>query len=532
MEQFLAVLPERFRRELRHLPYSLDDLVEIVADLGRQPQARYHEHVCDLGSQVVSYGDLQAVVSHLGQFGKDNRAGLAATLHRISAIRNRSGKIVGLTARVGRAVYGVVDVIRDVISQGRSVLLLGCPGVGKTTVLRESARVLADEFHKRVVVVDTSNEIAGDADIPHTGIGRARRLQVPEPSLQHAVMIEAVENHMPEVVVIDEIGTEAETYAARTIAERGVRLIATAHGSKLENLLMNPTLCDLVGGIESVTLSDEEAKRRRSRKAVLERKALPTFDVIVEIRDRFTFAVHQDVASVVDACLRGRTPEPEVRVRDRDGVVHVTLPRVLPEVVDEPSHDSAFAAAADWEADSMGSEDYALAPPPPGSLVKEGARIFPYAISRNRLQMAIDTVGAPAVVAQSWSEGDFVLTLRGKDKKQSLVFDRIRARRIPVHLIRANTTAQIQAFLEQYFNTPQATPGQLAMREAQSAVEQVKKCGLPQNLAPQELKLRRMQHKLVENAGLAARSCGVEPSRYVRVFLQSEASVDQESEHY
>jgi len=241
----------------------------------------------------------------VGAFGKDNRAGIERTLHRISAIRNRQGEVIGLTCRVGRAVFGTVDIVRDVIEQGKSILLLGRPGVGKTTLLREAARVLADEFKKRVVIVDTSNEIAGDGDIPHPGIGGARRMQVAVPDLQHAVMIEAVENHMPEVIVIDEIGTEAEALAARTIAERGVQLIATAHGNTLDNLLQNPTLADLTGGIQAVTLSDEEARRRGTQKTVLERKAPPTFDVIIEIQNKDRLAVHHDVASVVDRFLRG-----------------------------------------------------------------------------------------------------------------------------------------------------------------------------------------------------------------------------------
>ena len=273
----------------------------------------------ELGAEPLDRQALAHIVERVGAFGPDNRAGIERTLHRISALRNRRGAIVGLTCRVGRAVVGTVDIVRDVIETGRSTLLLGRPGVGKTTLLREAARVLADELGKRVVVVDTSNEIAGDGDIPHPGIGRARRLQVPAPAEQHATMIEAVENHMPEVIVIDEIGTEAEALAARTIAERGVQLIATAHGNALENLLANPTLCDLVGGIQAVTLSDEEARRRGTQKTVLERKAPPTFDVLVEIHDQDRFAVHRDVAEVVDRALRGLAPRPEIRLRDGDG---------------------------------------------------------------------------------------------------------------------------------------------------------------------------------------------------------------------
>ena len=268
----------------------------------------------------IAEADIAFVVEHIGTFGDDNRAGIERTLHRISAIRNRNGKIVGLTCRVGRAVYGTIEIITDFVETGKSILIMGRPGIGKTTMLREAARVLADDLGKRVVVVDTSNEIAGDGDIPHPAIGKARRMQVRTPSMQHEVMIEAVENHMPQVIVIDEIGTELEAQAARTIAERGVQLIGTAHGNNLDNLMLNPTLSDLIGGIQSVTLGDEEARRRRTQKSVLERKAPPTFDVIVEIQDRERVAVHSDVAETVDALLRGDAVAPELRWRDEEGV--------------------------------------------------------------------------------------------------------------------------------------------------------------------------------------------------------------------
>ena len=290
-------------------------------DLGRRPEARFGgggEEV--LLDREVTEEDIQYVIDHIGSFGEDNRAGIERTLHRISAIRNRSGKIVGLTARIGRAVFGTIEIIKDLVESGKSVLIMGRPGIGKTTMLREAARVLADELDKRVVVVDTSNEIAGDGDIPHPGIGRARRMQVRTPAQQHAVMIEAVENHMPQVIVIDEIGTELEAAAARTIAERGVQLIGTAHGNNLDNLMLNPTLSDLIGGIQSVTLGDEEARRRRSQKSVLERKAPPTFDVVVEIQSRDRVTVHPDVAETVDAMLRGDPIAPELRWRDEGGV--------------------------------------------------------------------------------------------------------------------------------------------------------------------------------------------------------------------
>jgi stage III sporulation protein AA len=321
LSQLLDIFPLPIRQALVRLP-NFEDIIEVVLDLGRPPEARFENDYVYLSDIPVTHEDIAHVSSRISTFGADNRAGIEQTLHRISAIRNRTGKIIGLTCRVGRAVYGTIDIILDVLRGGQSICLLGRPGVGKTTMLRECARILSEE-RKRVVIVDTSNEIAGDSDVPHPGIGMARRMQVPDPALQHATMIEAVENHMPQVIVIDEIGTEAEAAAARTIAERGVTLIGTAHGQTLENLLMNPTLSDLVGGITAVTLSDEEARRRGTRKTVLERKAPPTFDVVVEILDRGRLAIHKNVGEVLDALLRGYQPQPEIRQRTASGDVAI-----------------------------------------------------------------------------------------------------------------------------------------------------------------------------------------------------------------
>jgi stage III sporulation protein SpoIIIAA len=321
----LAVLPVAVRQALAP-PEARDSLLEVVLDLGRVPEARYPGRAVALATQPVQRADLAAVVNQLGAFGGDNRAGIERTLHRISAIRNRAGEVVGLTCRVGRAVFGTVVMVRDLLDSGHSLLLMGRPGVGKTTALREIARVLADELNKRVIVIDTSNEIAGDGDIPHPAIGRARRMQVSRPELQHQVMIEAVENHMPEVIVIDEIGTELEAQAARTIAERGVILVATAHGNELANLIKNPTLADLVGGIQSVTLGDEEARRRRTQKTVLERAAEPTFPLAVEMHARDRWLVHTDVARTVDALLRGQSVRAQVRELGADGQVRLQRP--------------------------------------------------------------------------------------------------------------------------------------------------------------------------------------------------------------
>ena len=319
LDALLTSLPPEIVDAVHALP-DRTSLIEVVMDLGRRPEARFPDSEISLLDREIVEADLAFVIEHIGTFGDDNRAGIERTLHRISAIRNRNGKIVGLTCRIGRAVYGTIEIINDFVETGKSILIMGRPGIGKTTMLREAARVLADNMGKRVVVVDTSNEIAGDGDIPHPAIGKARRMQVRTPSLQHEVMIEAVENHMPQVIVIDEIGTELEAQAARTIAERGVQLIGTAHGNNLDNLMLNPTLSDLIGGIQSVTLGDEEARRRRTQKSVLERKAPPTFDVIVEIQDRERVAVHADVADTIDAMLRGDPVAPELRWRDEEGV--------------------------------------------------------------------------------------------------------------------------------------------------------------------------------------------------------------------
>ncbi|XP_031490743.1 uncharacterized protein ycf45 isoform X4 [Nymphaea colorata] len=356
------ILPEDLREKLRNEPRR-DTLLEVVVDLGRPPEARF---LGDYGGQYlrsteVSEQDLEFAQNAIGEFGGDNRAGIEGTLHRISAIRSRKGLIVGLTCRIGRSVTGHVDMVRDLLQYKESILFLGRPGVGKTTVMREIACVLADEFHKRVVIVDTSNEIGGDGDIPHAAIGSARRMQVPKPTMQHKVMIEAVENHMPEVIIVDEIGTEAEALACQSIAERGVMLLGTAHGERIENIIKNPTLSDMdtgmlgakpsnlpmnprlhlhddqlelvdsrsyrsligkllyvtVGGVQTVTLGDEEARARGSQKSVLERKAPPTFPFLIEMRERDYWVVHRTDRSV-DALLRGGRPLVEVKKRDKN----------------------------------------------------------------------------------------------------------------------------------------------------------------------------------------------------------------------
>ncbi|HXQ20585.1 MAG TPA: R3H domain-containing nucleic acid-binding protein [Candidatus Acidoferrales bacterium] len=480
LDLLLSVMPPHVREQIERLE-DLPALLEVVLDLGRQPEARFPQRVVTLSREPVSRDDLDFMIGRIGSFTSDNRAGIERTLHRISALRNRLGEIIGLTCRVGRAVYGTVEIVRDVVESGKSVLLLGRPGVGKTTLLREAARVLADDLSKRVVIVDTSNEIAGDGDIPHPGIGRARRMQVPAPALQHAVMIEAVENHMPEVVVIDEIGTQAETLAARTIAERGVQLIATAHGTTLENLVANPTLADLIGGIHAVTLSDEEARRRRTQKTVLERKAPPTFDVLIEIHDQDRFAVHADVAQVVDAVLRDQPSRPQIRVRRADGGVDM-----------EQSPLRAPGAGAE-------------APEPE----RRAVRIFPYAVSRDRLERAIRDLGVHATVADHPRSADVVLTLRALAKKRPKKLRELMVDSTRVHTVTGNTHARIIEFLRELFEIPTDNREQTeALREAEEAIANVIAQRQAITLAPQNPHLRRLQHELAEAYGLMSESTG------------------------
>ena len=511
LELLLGVMPTPVVDVIERAP-DRDDLVEIVLDLGRLPEARFPGRVLEIGDQRVSRDDLAAVVERVGRFGDDNRAGIERTLHRISAMRNRKGDVIGLTCRVGRAVIGTVDILRDVIEEGVSILLLGRPGVGKTTLLREAARVLADDLGKRVVVVDTSNEIAGDGDIPHPGIGRARRMQVPSTERQHAVMIEAVENHMPEVIVIDEIGTGAEALAARTIAERGVQLIATAHGNTLDNLLQNPTLSDLIGGIHAVTLSDEEARRRRTQKTVLERKAPPTFDVVVEILARDRLAVHHDIADVVDRHLRGEPLRPEHRVRKDDGAVEIREP--VPPM--EPSEPQPAGTAT-------------LRPE------RKILKVFPYAVSREKLARAIEQLGVPVYLLDDSRGADVVLTVKAQERRHPKKLRDAENRGVPVKAVRSNTVQQMEKFLRHHFGIERgiereaepARPGtgddfsddyRASLQEAEQAIDQVLDRGHPVELSPQDRPIRRLQHELIERAGLVSEAKGTEPYRRVVIY--------------
>jgi stage III sporulation protein SpoIIIAA len=493
LDVLIDVLPSPLQKALRDLTHE-DELLEVVLDLGRLPEARFLDREVSLSSSEVSEEDVKYVASRIGRFGDDNRAGIERTLHRISAIRNREDKIVGLTCRVGRAVYGTIDIIRDIVESGNSILLLGRPGVGKTTMLREVARVSADK--KRVVIVDTSNEIGGDGDIPHPAIGKARRMQVKTPTMQHAVMIEAVENHMPEVIVIDEIGTELEAAAARTIAERGVQLVATAHGNTLDNLMMNPTLADLIGGIQSVTLSDEEARRRRTRKSILERKAPPTFDVLVEIQDWERVAVRHDVAEAVDAILEGRFIPPEIRYRDEEGEIHGEE-MIFPGAEEEPS----------------------FVPSREKVQRRRPLAIYPYGISQHRLQQVAKDLKVPISIVDDLTEAEAVFTLKNYYRKRPQRISEAERKGIPIYVLRSNTTAQMESYLADIFGVRvDVDPLAAAAEETQRAIEGILSGARSAELSPQNSYIRRYQHQMARQANLLSRSRGKEPRRRVRIY--------------
>ena len=533
LNRLVSLLPAELQASLAS-PESRDQLLEVVLDLGRLPEARYSGWSIPLGDSSITRADLKAMVERLGEFGSDNRAGIERTLHRISAIRNRRGEVVGLTCRVGRAVFGTVEMVRDLLDSGDSLLLMGRPGVGKTTALREIARVLADDLGKRVVVIDTSNEIAGDGDIPHPAIGRARRMQVARPELQHHVMIEAVENHMPEVIVIDEIGTELEARAARTIAERGVTLVATAHGNALSNLIKNPTLCDLVGGIESVTLGDDEARRRRSQKTVLERAAEPTFTMAVEMHSRSRWAVYREVGRAVDALLRGQVPSSEERKMASDGrVLRVEPLQVSPSPLRRPS--LAPVPLPDPVDPTPGQ--------PLGMAVAQPERMMPQAppklfqvlccgLSEQRLNEAVRRHDWAVQAVEDLMQADVVLSVRQGLGRQPELRRQARDAGVPILVIKSDTLPQVERALERLLmrrdsgvshrdaaDSGDQFDASAALEECRLAVEQVVvPQGRPVELLPRSEDVRQMQADLVTRYRLRSDVFGSSGQRRLRVF--------------
>ena len=546
LELVLDVLPVRVSAALRQRE-DLAELLEVVLDLGREPEARFVSGDAALSEQEVDAEDLQGVIDRLGEFGDDNRAGIERTLHRISAIRNRRGRIIGLTCRIGRAVFGTIKMIEDLAFSGKNILLLGRPGVGKTTMLRETARVLSVEAKKRVVIVDTSNEIAGDGDVPHPAIGRARRMQVRTPLQQHGVMIEAVENHMPETVVIDEMGAEQEAAAARTIAERGVQLIATAHGNTLDNLIMNPTLSDLVGGIQTVTLGDQEARYRGTQKTVLERKAPPTFDVVVEIQSWERLAVHNDVAHIVDQWLRGYPIVPEIRWLDENGIVQSeeeeyrandSAPAPWQPEGRRASRDGDTDRRRKYDRNGSRSEPPAGMPRPMGEMSAEEeamaseVRVFLFGVGRDKLEGAMVESGTPVQIVNELRRADLVLTTKTHYRRGSQLVRIAEANGKPVYVLRKNSLPQLQDFLRSVVGQWNRNGGRApasgahqdapnierAMQEAEEAANRVLEGESTVKLSPQRSHIRRLQHMLGQRYNVASTSQGREPDRAVLFY--------------
>jgi len=522
LEQLLNIFPDKILKHVNNHPHK-DKLVEIVMDFGRLPEARFRSEVVYLGEEIISKEDLQYCIDRIGMFGADNRAGIEKTLHRISAIRNRAGDIIGLTCRIGRAVFGTIVMIRDLVETGKSILLLGRPGVGKTTALREIARVLADDLNKRVVIIDTSNEIAGDGDIPHPAIGRARRMQVARPELQHQVMIEAVENHMPEVIVIDEISTELEALAARTIAERGVQLVGTAHGNQIANLIKNPTLSDLIGGIQAVTLGDDEARRRRSQKTVLERKSPPTFEIAVEMLERQRWVVHEDTAETIDSLLRGIEPANQIRMVNDEGEVSIINEeaQIKTKALGSGSHIPSLSPGG-WRASGKMSPVTSLGSKRKHKRDAQFEQMLESSWQTKEAQT--DKIRTPGPNGEDWPVYIYPYGI-GRSKN----------RHLPIYAVKSNTIPQITRILRQLLNLddpniPEATDLRLftkagnddeieALEEARLAVEQIViPQGQPVELLPRSPKVRKMQHELVEHYHLQSDSFGEEPNRRLRIY--------------
>ena len=481
-QAFLSVFSPDLKMKITEIN-EFENLIEVVLDLGRKPEERFTNKTVYLREDPVSKEEIESVVLKLGVFDRDNRAGIEKTLHRISAIFNRKNEIVGLTCRVGRAIYGTIEPLKDIIKGERSILLLGKPGVGKTTLLREAARVLSEEMDKRVIVVDTSNEIGGDGDIPHPGIGNARRMQVPFGKAQEDVMIEAVENHFPEVIIIDEIGRTEEAKACRTIAERGVRLIATAHGTNIENLLVNPTLQDLIGGITAVTLSDEEAIKRGTQKTILERKSPPTFDVLIEIRERVVYAIYHDVADTVDALLRGFPVSPEMR-----------------SIVGEKKIAGSLAVEAESE---------------------RPLKIFPLGINTSYLERAVHSLRSSVEVVRDLNNADIILDNKKVLEIKSDLIDFARKIGVKVETIEKTSLKGFKEYIKKVKDKRISKPS-INYEELEHLVREVIEQKTRLELPAESDDILQEEQNFVSKFGLKSEIIGLKPNRRIIIYPKKE----------
>nr|YP_009237786.1 Ycf45 [Gracilariopsis lemaneiformis]YP_009294608.1 hypothetical protein Gch_009 [Gracilariopsis chorda]AJO68450.1 hypothetical protein [Gracilariopsis lemaneiformis]AML79955.1 Ycf45 [Gracilariopsis lemaneiformis]AOM66868.1 hypothetical protein Gch_009 [Gracilariopsis chorda]UAD88871.1 hypothetical protein [Gracilariopsis chorda] len=550
LDQLLEILPDFIKQPLEmHVNRKL--LIEVVMDLGRKPEARFPKGPEYLSSRIITWQDLDYCIKRIGNFSGDNRSGIERTLHRISSIKNRQGNIIGLTCRVGRAVLGTISIIRDLLEKNPSILLLGRPGVGKTTAIREIARVLADEMEKRVVIIDTSNEIAGDGDVPHPAIGRARRMQVSEPNLQHQVMIEAVENHMPEVIIIDEIGTELESLAARTIAERGVQLVGTAHGNYLDSLIKNPILSDLIGGIQYVTLGDDEAKRRGSQKTILERKAASAFQVAIEIHERHNWIVHESVGQAVDQLLQGANLWVQRRKLIADGSIVIECEQYMPnnfvsniniyaskskssKLLNTKLTNTEFLTQS-LKYDSVSQCDLVSSINKFSKNTVEdllNIRLYIYYINISRVEMIINDGQFPITITRDIVQADVILALRSNLKHNTKLKQIAKSRQITIYTISSSTSTNIKRALKQILNVNKISncnwdticknkkieeiEGLVETRVAIKKIIETKKQSV--ELLPRIVNVRKLQHQLINCYNLRSRSCGEEPNRRLRIY--------------
>lgn len=535
LDKLLEILPHLIKKSLnKHI--NRKNLIEIVMDLGRRPEARFPEGPEYLSNRAITWNDLDYSIKKIGNFSGDNRAGIERTLHRISSIRNRQGNIIGLTCRVGRAVFGTISIIRDLLETNQSILLLGKPGVGKTTAIREIARILADEMEKRVVIIDTSNEIAGDGDIPHPAIGRARRMQVSRPEFQHQVMIEAVENHMPQVIIIDEIGTELESLAARTIAERGVQLVGTAHGNYLESLIKNPILSDLVGGIQYVTLGDDEAKRRGTQKSILERKASPAFQIAIEIHDRANWVIHENVEETIDQILQGYQTFIQCRLVMPDGKISIHCQQIITEMI-KWKNTKQVNTLKDCNNVNISKDNNKLVITNNQSslIVKNKIKvlsIYVYALNIQQIETILKTWKFPFLIVKELSKADIILALRSNIKQNTKLRQIAHSKHLTIYTIQSSTIPQVTRALKKILQINAISQIKWTELCSGKTIEEIDalnevKWGIekivilkhePVELLYRFADLRKIQHTLVQFYNFQARSFGEEPYRRLRIY--------------